>query len=272
MEYGRGSHHVRVVVRFEAITPNSVAEFVLFKDRHRRYFVAAGIGGGGFGFGIREFGPPSAPTVENPPNIWTTHKGEGPRAFLAANRDYEIEVALLGGQIALTIDGVAVSSAYVDALRGRPLQVGAFFINEHVIDARDLDIVSRKSKAFVVMQFDGAFDELYHYVIREVCEDFDVIPLNAGEMLGPGVIMEDIVREIQSCRLVVADITPNNPNVYFEIGYARALGKPTILLAQKGTKLPFDVAGFRVLFYENTIGGKARLDESLRRHIGEVLR
>jgi hypothetical protein len=60
-------------------------------------------------------------------------------------------------------------------------------------------------------------------------------------------------------------ITPNNANVYFEVGYALALAKPTTLLARKGTSLPFDVAGFRVLFmktpsdYEDTIGGKSRV-------------
>jgi hypothetical protein len=262
---------LRAQVRFAAVTANTVCELVLFKDRDRRHFVAAGLGGGGFGFGIREFGPPNAPTVENPPNVWTTYKGDGPRAFLVAKREYNIEVSLLAGNLALKVDGVAVSNAYVDSLLGRPLQVGAFLINEDTIEMLDLEVVSQKPKVFISMQFDGAFDELYEHVIREVCDDFDVAPLNASEMIGPGVIMEDIVRELQTSRLVVADITPNNPNVYFEVGYARALGKPIVLLAQKGTKLPFDVAGFRVLFYENTIGGKARLDESLRRHIGEVL-
>jgi hypothetical protein len=196
--------------------------------------------------------------------------------FLVAGREYEVEVRLVASQITLAIDGVQVAGAVVDTLRGRPLQVGAFFINETDIDTRDIAIRPQRPKAFVVMQFDGAFDELYRYVIREICEEFDVPASRADEMVGPGVIMEDIVREMQASRLVVADITSKdsreNGNVYFEVGYARALGKPIILLAEKGTKLPFDVAGFRVLFYENSIGGKARLDHNLRKHIEEVLR
>ena len=88
---------------------------------------------------------------------------------------------------------------------------------------------------------------------------------------GPGLIIADIIREIASAQLVIADITPTNPNVYFEVGYALALNKPTILLAKKGTPLPFDVAGFRVLFYEDSIGGKGKLEDGLRRHLSAIL-
>jgi hypothetical protein len=264
---------LRARVSFSAVTPNSVFEFALFRDRDRNHMVLAGLGGGIVAFGIREFAPPSTPTVEQAPkNVWITHRAAGDRSFLVANREYEVEVRLRAGQLTLLVNDVAVATAEVPALRGGPLQAGAFLLNEHPIEARSIEILPQKPKAFVVMQLDGAFDELYQYVIREICDEYEVLALKADEMSGPGVIMEDIVREIETSRLIVADITVPNPNVYFEVGYARALGKPSILLAQKGTKLPFDVAGFRVLFYENSIGGKARLDENLRRHIGEVLR
>jgi len=70
---------------------------------------------------------------------------------------------------------------------------------------------------------------------------------------------------------VIAEITPANPNVYYEIGYAHALNKPTILIAERATELPFDVSPFRVLFYENTIAGKKRIEEGLRRHLEAIL-
>ena len=95
--------------------------------------------------------------------------------------------------------------------------------------------------------------------------------VRADEVNGPGFIIADIVREIAAAQLVIADISPTNPNVYFEVGYAFALAKPTVLLARKGTALPFDVAGFRVLFYEDTIGGKRKLEEGLRRHLDAIL-
>ena len=66
---------------------------------------------------------------------------------------------------------------------------------------------------------------------------------------------------------MIADISGVNANVYFEVGYALASKKPIILLAKKDTELPFDVSGFRVLFYEDSIGGKAKVEEGLRKHL-----
>jgi nucleoside 2-deoxyribosyltransferase len=93
----------------------------------------------------------------------------------------------------------------------------------------------------------------------------------ADEVYGPGVIIADIVKQIVESKLIIAEITPANPNVYYEIGYAHALGKPTILIAEKATELPFDVSPFRVLFYENTIAGKKRIEDGLRRHLESIL-
>ena len=58
---------------------------------------------------------------------------------------------------------------------------------------------------------------------------------------------------------------------FYEVGYAHALCNPTILLAEKGTRLPFDVSPFRTLFYENSIAGKRVFEEGLRRHVGASL-
>jgi hypothetical protein len=56
------------------------------------------------------------------------------------------------------------------------------------------------------------------------------------------------------------------------VGYAHARGKPTILIADRGIeKLPFDVSPFRTLFYENSIDGKRRIEEGLRKHIKAIL-
>jgi nucleoside 2-deoxyribosyltransferase len=49
----------------------------------------------------------------------------------------------------------------------------------------------------------------------------------------PGWAIEDIKRQIAECRVVIAEITPGNPNVYYEVGYADALNKPLILIADR---------------------------------------
>ena len=48
--------------------------------------------------------------------------------------------------------------------------------------------------------------------------------------------------------------SPVNANVFYELGYAHALNKPTILLANRLTEeLPFDISGYRVIFYDDRL-------------------
>jgi nucleoside 2-deoxyribosyltransferase len=71
--------------------------------------------------------------------------------------------------------------------------------------------------------------------------------------------------------MVVAEITERNPNVYYEVGYAHAQGKPTILLVQTNTKLPFDMSAYRCIFYENSLGGRRTIEKRLRNHVKAIL-
>ena len=86
------------------------------------------------------------------------------------------------------------------------------------------------------------------------------------------MIIADITRRLQEADIVIADTTPQNPNVFYELGYAHAIGKPTIVLAEKGRELPFDVSGFRTLFYENSIAGKSQIEAGLRKHLEAIMR
>ena len=138
------------------------------------------------------------------------------------------------------------------------------------IRIRNYQVSRERAKAFVVMQFTLPYNELYSDVIIPVCDDLGLIAVRADETYGPGLIIADIAREIIEAKVIIADITPANPNVYYEVGYAHALNKPTILITEKPTQLPFDVSPFRVLFYENTIGGKSKVEAGLRKHLEAI--
>ena len=64
----------------------------------------------------------------------------------------------------------------------------------------------------------------------------------------------------------------DNPNVFYELGYAHALQKPTILLADidKRDRLPFDISGYRTIFYSNTIAGKKEIESHLRKYMENI--
>ena len=121
------------------------------------------------------------------------------------------------------------------------------------------------------MQFSAPFTDVYLDVIKSTCKDFGIDAIRADEIYGPGVIVNDIVEQVLGAQLVIADISIENAKVYFEVGYALAKKKPLILLAKKGTSLPFDVSGFRVLFYEDSIGGKSKVQDGLRNHLRALL-
>ena len=114
-------------------------------------------------------------------------------------------------------------------------------------------------------------NELYSDVIKPICEENEVISIRADQTYGPGHIMADIINQINASKFVIAEITPPNQNVFFEVGYAFAIGKPIIFIAEKGKVLPFDVSGFRVLFYENSIRGKKNIEDGLRKNIAAIL-
>jgi hypothetical protein len=121
------------------------------------------------------------------------------------------------------------------------------------------------------MEFSSQYNDVYTEVIKSVCNESNVEVTRVDERRGPGLIITDIVQSIEKAAFVIADISPLNANVFYEVGYAHGINKPTILMAETGTNLPFDVSPFRTIFYDNSISGKSRLEQGLREHIRAIL-
>lgn len=268
-----GDGEVFAEVEFEKVTDESICEISVMYEPGQQHLLNAGLGGTTAEmFAIREFAAPNKPG-----GTWFDYRGGGSRMSLLAGRTYRLQASFSGSTVTLHIDGIAVASAQVTTPSGRARQVGIFCKGRHKATIRNFHVDARLPMAFIVMQFGGRYEDVYKDVIKSVCGKYELNIVRADEVAGPGLIIADIVRDIGRAQLIIADITPSepndsyNPNVYFEVGYAFALQKPTILLARKGTRLPFDVAGFRVLFYEDSIGGKGKLEEGLHRHLAAIL-
>lgn len=135
----------------------------------------------------------------------------------------------------------------------------------------DIDIESVKPKLFVVMQFTNEFNNLYSDVIIPVAEKLGFEVIRADEFYSSTPILNDITKSIIESSVIIADITPDNPNVFYEIGYAHAIKKPTILICDKiRQKLPFDISSFRTLFYENSIAGKSKIENNLKKYLENI--
>jgi hypothetical protein len=230
----------------------SACELVLYFDPDSKFMVTAGIGGAAL-FSIRHWGPSG----------WIVHATSGDRRNLTAGRKYAMRATLRGSSVALSVDGVVTASTTLPF----PLpqsQIGVWCSGNHDIVISRYAVNRTLGRAFIVMPFSGAFDDLHKEVIRRVCRTLDLEAFRADEHTGPGLVVADIAQQIREAQVVIADVTDPNCNVYFEVGFAHALSKPTVLLAQEGTNLPFDLAPLRTLFYQNTIGGKSNLETVLR--------
>lgn len=117
------------------------------------------------------------------------------------------------------------------------------------------------------MPFRPAFDEIYDTVIKDTIIQTGLTPIRADNIFSPGIIIDNIFESIRSSKVVIADITEKNPNVYYELGLAHAMNKTVVLISQNVSDLPFDIQQHRVLEYSNTIIGASNLKIDLARYI-----
>lgn len=129
-----------------------------------------------------------------------------------------------------------------------------------------------KRNCFVLMPFADALREVYDQVFKPVCDQNDIDCWRVDEIAKPGSITQDIVRGIIEADLVIADLTNKNPNVFYELGIAHSVGNKTIMVSQHKTDVPFDIANYRVLFYEQTITGSRIFIKTLDQAIKELLK
>lgn len=108
--------------------------------------------------------------------------------------------------------------------------------------------------AFVLMPFDKAFDDIYKLGIKETATTLGILAERVDEQFYQEGILERIYRQIELADLIVADMTGQNPNVFYEVGYAHAKGKLCILLTQKAEDIPFDLKHHRHIVYGMSIG------------------
>lgn len=74
-----------------------------------------------------------------------------------------------------------------------------------------------------------------------------------------GSINDRVIKSIYNSDLVIANLTGLNPNVMFELAIRYSFGKPAIVIAEEGTKLPFDIVDENTIFYINDPSGANEL-------------
>jgi nucleoside 2-deoxyribosyltransferase len=107
--------------------------------------------------------------------------------------------------------------------------------------------------AFVLMPFNPNFDDIYRFGIKEPASQLDILAERVDEQIYTEGILERIYRQIDIADIVVADMTGQNPNVFYEVGYAHAKNKLCILLTSNPNDIPFDLKHRRHVVYNDSI-------------------
>jgi hypothetical protein len=205
-----------------------------------------------------------------PARGWKGLRVLGSNQNLDPHLPYDLEVDLRGQSVRLTVNTVKVLEEHLPYPPTGD-QIGLFAWGTTEVKFEETTGEGANPRAFVVMQFGEPYDSLYSEVIKPVAETMGLEAYRADDVYKPGIILQDIIRGILEAEVVIAEITPVNANVFYELGYAHALDKPTILLAERRSELPFDIRSYRCIFYDNTIRGKTGVETSLRQHLGNIL-
>jgi hypothetical protein len=198
---------------------------------------------------------------------WEPIAGSGHGGRIETKCWHKIALSVKGSTLDLYVDEVKVTSATQQIQKG---PISLLLQSTARIVVRNIKIETNSPQCFVVMQFTEEYNALYREVIQPTCEAFHYKVIRADDTYTSGLIINDITRSIQDASIVIADITPDNPNVFYEVGFAHGIGKTTILLSDKKRKLPFDVSAFRTLFYDNTIAGKTEVEARLKKHLENI--
>lgn len=106
---------------------------------------------------------------------------------------------------------------------------------------------------FVVMPFGDPIGKYYESIYDPAIRKAGLTPVRAdADIFATGKIMDQVWRGIRAAKVLVAELTTRNPNVYYELGLAHALEKPVVLVSSNEEDVPFDLQHIRVIYYDVT--------------------
>lgn len=148
------------------------------------------------------------------------------------------------------------------------LRSGRMAVNQLASAKRLLNRALNRKVAFIVMPFQESLEPV-HKLIKASLTSRGWHVIRADQIVQPRRITDAIIQAILVSDLVVADLTGQNPNVFYELGFANAAGCDVIMITQE-KKLPFDVTVERAVFYRPSKRGFAELEKRLHEYVPEA--
>lgn len=106
---------------------------------------------------------------------------------------------------------------------------------------------------FVIQPFDrDKFDKRYNDIFEPAINKAGLAPYRVDRDPSVRVPIAQIEEGIRNARICFAEITSDNPNVWYELGYAFALNKDVVMVTEERQKFPFDIQHRHVINYKTS--------------------
>jgi uncharacterized protein YjbI with pentapeptide repeats len=110
------------------------------------------------------------------------------------------------------------------------------------------------NEAFIIMEFGNPLaDNLYTYGIEPAVRKAGFEPKRVDKYEFKGRITDEILQNIITCQIAVAECSAANKNVFFEIGFALGNKRDVIFLVDEAANIPFDLKDFKFIIHHNSI-------------------
>ena len=111
--------------------------------------------------------------------------------------------------------------------------------------------ISADDSCFVMMPFSDHLGKYYSSIYEPAITKAGLRAVRADDdIFCTGKIIDQVWRGILEAKVLIAELTSRNPNVFYELGLAHALQKPVVLISSNEDDVPFDLQHIRVIYYD----------------------
>ena len=137
--------------------------------------------------------------------------------------------------------------------------------------------MNNKKKCFVIMPFSSTkscteqkWTEMFDFIIKPAVEEAGLGYECERSVAERENIIKGILEALNKANVVIADLTDNNPNVFYELGVRHTLTNRTILIAQSQKYIPFDLRPYPVAFYSESPAKIAEFKKDIKKKLEDI--
>lgn len=109
----------------------------------------------------------------------------------------------------------------------------------------------KKNRAIIIAPFDPSGEQVRD-AVRRVLQELGIEVFRLDTLPVGSNLTYEIINGIEAADFIIADVSKQNPNVFYELGFAHALRKPTLLMTDQESlsSVPTDLSSNLYLIYD----------------------